>query len=223
MWRRAPVFVYFLLGLYIAISLAYQIAGSVALVVGFFDLRHQVQEPFQTEWYRPVVISTSPEAAKAGLAKGDTVEAIDGAPLRGRALIQAARWYAHPGGHTVLDVVKPDGSRATIGVPLRGYNDHPGLGESVFVLFLHIAVPLFSLLIGYWVVLARPTDPNAWLILVLLSLPESFISVSTYNAWPGPWLVLRLAWHLVLNIMTPAVLLWFGPGEVTYRSTDPLA
>jgi sigma-B regulation protein RsbU (phosphoserine phosphatase) len=210
MRKRAPVFVYCLLGLYIAISLAYQIAGSVGLVVGFFDLRHQVQEPFQTEWYRPVVTSMSPEAAKAGLAKGDTVETIDGVHLRGRALVQAARWYAHPGGHTVLGVVRPDGNRATISIPLRGYNDHPGFGESVFVLFLHIAVPLFSLLIGYWVALARPTDPNAWLILVLLSLPESFISVSTYNAWPGPWLVLRLAWHLVLNIMAPAALLWFG-------------
>jgi sigma-B regulation protein RsbU (phosphoserine phosphatase) len=210
MRKRAPVAVYCLLGLYIAISLAYQIVGSVAVIVGFFDLRHQVEEPFQTDWYRPVVTSMSSEAASAGLRKGDTVETIDGMPLRGRALIQAARWYAHPGGQTVLGVVRPDNSRATISIPLHGYKVHPGIGESVFILFLHVAVPLFSLLIGYWVVLARPTDPNAWLILVLLSLPESFISVSTYNAWPGPWLVLRLGWHLVLNIMTPAVLLWFG-------------
>ena len=171
MRKRAPVAVYCLLGLYIAISLAYQIVGSVALVVGFFDLRHQAQEPFQTEWYRPVVTLLSPEAASAGLASGDTVETIDGIRLRGRALIQAARWYAHPGGHTVLGIVKPDGRRATVSIPLRGYGQRPGLGESVFVLFLHIAVPLFSLLIGYWVTLARPTDRNAWLILVLLSLP----------------------------------------------------
>jgi phosphoserine phosphatase RsbU/P len=60
------------------------------------------------------------------------------------------------------------------------------------------------------VALARPRDPNAWFILVLLSYPQAFISVSTFNWWPGPWFVLRLGWHLTLESMAPAALLWLG-------------
>ena len=64
--------------------------------------------------------------------------------------------------------------------------------------------------LGYWVALARPQDPNAWFILLLLSYPEAFISVSTFNWWPGIWLPLRLIWHVTLERLAPAALLFLG-------------
>ena len=82
--------------------------------------------------------------------------------------------------------------------------------DLIFVIFLHLIVPLFCLGLGYWVALARPRDLNAWLILILLSFPGAFIAVSTYNTWPGVWLALRLAWHIILDVLTPAELLWLG-------------
>ena len=47
-------------------------------------------------------------------------------------------------------------------------------------------------------------------LLIILSFPEAFISVSTFNWWPGVWLVLRLYWHMELQIVSAAALLWFG-------------
>ncbi|MGH9655011.1 MAG: SpoIIE family protein phosphatase, partial [Bryobacteraceae bacterium] len=71
-------------------------------------------------------------------------------------------------------------------------------------------IPLFCLLLGYWVALARPFDLNAWLVLLILSYPESLMSSSVYQWWPGIWLVLRLYWHLGLLVSASLALFWLG-------------
>ena len=103
-----------------------------------------------------------------------------------------------------------DGTHGTVAVPLAGYSSGPTVYESIFVMLLHMVVPLLCLGLGYWVVLARPLDLNAWLILVLLSFPGAFIAISTYNCWPGVWLALRLVWHLDLVLLASVALLWLG-------------
>src|SRR5580704_1489480 len=99
-----------------------------------------------------------------------------------------------------------DGQRASVVLPLTGDSSRPTVYELIFVIFLHLIVPLFCLGLGYWVALARPRDLNAWLILILLSFPGAVIAVSTYNTWPGVWLALRLAWHIILDVLAPAAL-----------------
>jgi sigma-B regulation protein RsbU (phosphoserine phosphatase) len=201
---------YSLLFLYIGISLAYQIVASVSLIVGYFDLRHQASAPFSVDFDRPVLTEVTESGKRAGLANGDRLESIDGIPYTGRAVWQKARWYAHPGDKLQIGVQRPDGRRAIVSVPLEGFTKAIHIGEAAFVVFLQIVIPLFCLALGYWVVLARPEDIHAWLILILLSFPEAFISVSTYNWWPGIWLPLRLAWHIILIVLAPGALLWLG-------------
>jgi len=211
MRARVPRSVYSLLFVYIAISLGYQLTAAVSLIVGYFDLRHQVQEPaFAIDMYRPVVTSATGVARQNGLEAGDTVESLNGVPYTGRTLLQSTRWYAHPGESLSIGIRKPDDGRATVHIPLRGYTNLLHAGETIFVVVLQIVLPLICLLAGYWVAFARPMDPNAWFILVLLSYPQAYVSVSTFNWWPGAWLALRLFWHLALEIMAPAALLWFG-------------
>ena len=53
-----------LLLLYIPISGTYQIVAPVSLVVGFFDLRHQVQAPFEVGDY-PTITNITEAAQKA--------------------------------------------------------------------------------------------------------------------------------------------------------------
>jgi phosphoserine phosphatase RsbU/P len=203
--------VYFLLFLYIAISLTYQIVAAVSLIVGYFNLRHQVREPFEVDYSQPRVTSVTEPAKRAGLRVGDTIESLNGAPYYGRALWQSTRWYAHVGDVLRVGVRRANGARSTVSIPLAGEapNNAP-IGQTVFVIFMTIVVPLFCLCLGYWVALVRPKDLNAWLILILLSFPESFIGVLTYNWWPGIWLVLRLNWHLILEFLAPAALVGLG-------------
>lgn len=210
---------YALLCLYVAVTFTYQIVASVSLLVGYFDLRHQVQAPFEVDGNGPVVTTVGKAAKRAGMSPGDTVLFLNGEPYRGRALWQRQRWYAHIGDIWHLAVRHPNGIYSNVAIPLEGYpksaTANPFLNgapveEVIFVVFMQIVVPLFCLGLGYWVALARPEDPNAWFILILLSYPEAFISVSTFNWWPGIWLPLRLIWHVSLEIVAPAALLCLG-------------
>lgn len=216
---RRPLIPHLLLFLYIAISLTYQIVASVSLIVGYFDLRHQVQAPFEIAFERPVIASVKAPAKQAGLAVGDRIESLNGIPYKGRALWQGIRWYAHSGDVVRMGVLRKDGTRAAIAVPFSGLskgalaNKSPNdihIAEAAFVIFLHIVVPLFCLALGYWVALARPQDLHAWFILILLSVPQAYISISTNNWWPGIWFPLRLNWHITLEILAPGALLWLG-------------
>jgi phosphoserine phosphatase RsbU/P len=202
--------VYVLLVVYIVISLTYQVVASVSLIVGYFDLRHQVQAPFDIGFYHPVLKDLSEPAKRAGLVAGDRIESLDSVPYRGRALWQSTRWYAHPGEVLRVGVRRPNGTHAIVSVALVGESATVQIGDAIFLIFLHILVPLFCLIIGYWIVLARPKELNAWLILLLLTFPQAVIVVSTYNSWPGIWLALRLGWHLIPEILAPGALLWLG-------------
>ncbi len=206
--KTNPV-LFILLFLYIAVSLTYQVVGSVSLVTGYFDLRHQVQEPFQVDFYRPTVTTTSSLAAGAGLEVGDHIISIGGQPYSGKAQLQAARWYASPSEPMRVEVRKKGGRTTTLVLPLEGYKIDPGPAETAFLLIINVVVPFVCLLIGYRVVMARPTDLNAWLILVILTFPEAFISFSTYNWWPW-WLPLRLAWHILMISGAAFALFWLG-------------
>jgi sigma-B regulation protein RsbU (phosphoserine phosphatase) len=199
-----------LLLLYILVSGTYQMVGAVAIVIGFFDLRHQVEQPFEVGYKPPTITSVSEGAHKTGLSVNDTIESLNGEPYWGRALLQKVRWYARPGDTLRLGVRHADGGRAVILLPLTGFSFRPTVYQSILMMLVHVIVPLLCLGLGYWVVVARPLDLNAWLILVLLSFPGSFIAVSTYNCWPGVWLALRLAWHITLTPLASAALLWFG-------------
>lgn len=218
--REQPsLVIYFVFFCYVTVSLTYQIVAAVSLTVGFLNLRQQVRAPFVMDVEKAVVSHIRADGAKAGLSIGDRVERLNGVPYTGRAQWHHDRWYAHIGEVVELDVVKADGRRASISVPLTGYEDSAleieaysrnRIDHASLLAFTSVVVPLFCLVLGYWVVLSRPTDLNAWLILILLTYPVIFISVPTYNWLPGEWLVLRLTWHLLVIIAAPCALLWFG-------------
>jgi sigma-B regulation protein RsbU (phosphoserine phosphatase) len=195
---------------YIGITFTYQVIGSVSLIDTYFDLHGHAQEPFNLSFETRAITGTSSAAKRAGLAVGDQLEAINGAPYTGRSQWQQTAWYAHPGDVLHLDVVRADGARKTIAVRFEGQLHSVRVGEAIFLIFIQVVVPLFCLALGYWVALARPLDPNAWFMLVLLSYPEASTSNSTSVWWPGIWLGLRLSWHLIVEVLSPLALLWLG-------------
>ncbi len=86
---------YALLFIYAGIAGTYEVVNSVSTTIGNFNLRNQVQAPFQL--YGNLIYSPTAAATHAGLAKGDTVLAINRLPFTGMALWQRIRWYARPG------------------------------------------------------------------------------------------------------------------------------
>ena len=72
-----------------------------------------------------------------------------------------------------------------------------------------LVIPLFCLALGVWVAFARPFDPNAWFILILLSYPQAF-NPGAFRWWVPAWLPLRLFWHLFLQFIVPVALFLLG-------------
>jgi len=108
---------YALLFLYAGIAGTYQVVNAVSTVIGNFNLRNQVQAPFQL--YGNLISSPAAAAVHAGLAVGDTVLAINQAPFTGQALWQRIRWYARPGDTITLLVRKQNGTTLTATIPLE--------------------------------------------------------------------------------------------------------
>ncbi|HET9098891.1 MAG TPA: SpoIIE family protein phosphatase [Acidobacteriaceae bacterium] len=200
---------YWLLAVYIVASMTYLVAVNAAVIDNWFNLHHRPQTPFQFDPDTLKITSLRPEAAKAGLAKDDTLIAVNGTSYAG-----LASWYRplhadlHPGDTLHVTMRTAAGTEKKANIILTGQTGAAPFKIWGPQLILFGVVPLICLLIGYWVVLARPRDFNAWLILWLLTFPE-VLNVSP-NWWQGPWLILSGVWFMVQQITGPLALLLIG-------------
>lgn len=208
--------IYAILFIYAGIAGIYEVVNSISTIIGNFNLRNQVQAPFQL--YGNVIESATAATADAGVANRDRVLAINGLPFTGRALWQRVRWYARPGDRVTLLVRKQNGHAVKATIPLQAYPkgwsvEDPAepttLPDHIFVLVVVLVVPLFCLAVGVWVTFARPFDPNAWFILVLLTYPQAF-NPGALRWWIPAWLPLRLYWQLTIFFCAPAALFLLG-------------
>ena len=217
--RAAPKsIIYALLLLYIGVAFAYQIVATASRLAEYRKVESKVFRPFEIADTNPVISKVTPEAEQAGISVGDTLQSLNGAPYYGHALWQHTIWAAHPGDLLHVGLVKPSGVSRTADVSLRGFPQGSLTNNSLrqvdferalFIVFIQLVVPLFCLGLGCWVALARPLDPNAWFILILLTYPSTYISGSAFE-WLPNWLPLRLYWHLTINLATQGALLSLG-------------
>ncbi|MHB8302540.1 MAG: SpoIIE family protein phosphatase [Acidobacteriaceae bacterium] len=202
---------YFLLGLYILASTTYFVANTAAFIDNYFDLHRRPHTPLQFDIDTLKITSLRPEAAKTGLAKDDTLIAVDGSPYAG-----FARWLTllrrdlHPGDTLAVTVRTPSGAIQNASIVLSGRTQSDAIHfKELGPLFIMFALAsLVCLLVGYWVVAARPDDLSAWLILSLLSFPDVLFFAA--NWWTGPWIVLQGVWFTAQQIAGPLVLLLIG-------------
>src|ERR1700728_3540454 len=202
------------LALWIVASLGYWIAGNVDLwqMRVHWDQRVNVPFRFDADSRRVLKDGLQPEAQAAGLAAGDHIEQLNGAPYSGLAQWSTILSESHPGDILEVDAVRPDGSHANATITLvRGPYLYGRLSPpwAFWQAFLLVGLlTLVCLLIGYWVVLTRPADRNAWLTLILLTFPSVvFINSGLASGVP---LFLRLFWYENLQLAGAPALLLFG-------------
>jgi hypothetical protein len=118
--KAAPTRVlYALLFIYAGAAGTYQIVNAVSTPIGFFNLRNQVQAPFQL--YGNLISSPTAAARHAGLAKGNTVLAINQAPFTGMALCSAFAGTLARATPSLLTVRKQNGTIQITTIPLEPY------------------------------------------------------------------------------------------------------
>ncbi len=210
----SPNLLRFLLALWIVASMSYWVAGLVDL----WDMRvhwdQRVDIPFRFDSDTRIVQSRdlSPAARAVGLAPGDRIEQLNGESYTGIAQWATILSDSHPGDILDLEVTKSGGSAANLTLTLARPDYYFGRMPPLLAFwqgfFLSGMLTVTCLVIGYWVVLTRPTDRNAWLVLLLLTVP-SVIFMNTGLA-TGIALFLRGFWYQTLQLAGPPALLLFG-------------
>jgi sigma-B regulation protein RsbU (phosphoserine phosphatase) len=199
---------YILLGLYIAASMSFFGAGVAQFVDGYFNFYRRAHVPFEFDPTTLRLTTLRPEAKSAGLSQGDVLVSLNGAPYTGTAQWLKLARRSKAGDGLRVGVRKPSGAIAVAAIHLNDQRKPNRAREWVVYLLILCLPSLLCLMIGYWVAIARPRDPHAWLILLVLSVPE--VLFFQPNWWPMPWLAPLQIWYQTLQVFAPLSLLLIG-------------
>jgi sigma-B regulation protein RsbU (phosphoserine phosphatase) len=168
--KKSPILLYVCLGLLFLVAGGYQFRDAVS---SFPVLFHQTTPawPFQAVYMngQPVASLLRPEAAHAGLSFGDVIIALNGRVFTGTAVFGDAIAAARPGDVFTVVVRTPStDAERTISIPLQPEGKLIFTWSLALLLMLKLVLPVFCLLLGFWVAAVRPRDPSAWLLLLVL-------------------------------------------------------
>jgi phosphoserine phosphatase RsbU/P len=195
-------------------SLGYWIAGTLDNWQLRVHWDERVDSPFTFDADTHTIHKNGlrPEAIAAGVAAGDRIEQLNGAPYSGIAQWATVLSESHPGDILDVQFSRPDGSTGSGTLTLQRIPYPFGRASAMAKFWQEFLVvgllPLVCLLIGYWVLLSRPTDRNAWLLMVLLTFPGTAF-VNTGMATGVPFL-LRDIWYQTIQLAVGPALLLFG-------------
>ena len=209
--RTLTKLLYSLLVTFVACSLMYEVMGVLAFYRSGINGATHVRVPFTTADDDRTIDTLQPEAVQAGLRKGDKIVAFDGRWYEGRNqwlnALAGGKNALHPGDTLSLSTLREDESVHLLRITLVQKARLNG-SQAIARIVIELLPPLLCLMIGYWVAFARPRDWNAWLLLVILTLPE--VTYIQPNWWPGVWLAFLGAWYTIFQSLGPLCLLLFG-------------
>ncbi len=201
---------YWWLVAYILASMTFYVANVAGFIDNYFDLHHRPRTPLTFDIDRQKITAVRPETQKLGVDKGDVLLSANGKPYTGMASwLTLIRSDLHPGDTIQVVVRKPNGAKKRADIVLTGNSGHAAFREWGTALLIFGIPPLICLVVGYWVVAARPRDPFAWLILIILTFTETFFSIGS-RWWGGGWDFYIEAWMQGVQAIVPLALLLFG-------------
>lgn len=210
--KASPNLLRFFLGLYILASLGYWLSMSLDRKSALFHPEQHVQAPFAYDNDTRVIGTLQPEAKATHIVEGATLESLNGVPYAAKVWDEITN-TAHPGDMMDIGFQRKDGSQGAATITFAPHKPLvTGIPNAVLwlqAILLLVLVSLGCLLMGFWVVLAKPTEGNAWLLLVLLTFP-SVLFLSHHGFATGlPALGLEY-WFQALQLLASPALLLFG-------------
>jgi phosphoserine phosphatase RsbU/P len=146
-------------------------------------------------------------AAKLGLRVGDVLLAVNGKPYKGSADILTPLAQGTPG-QEIAVTVNSDGNVHTVDLPVTAVPFK--WGQLTYDFLLSVVMPIGCILLGAWVVLIRPRDMLAWLLLFLLISFSQLLNASKIESWGPGWRELAMTWRTSLVLSWPASMFLFG-------------
>jgi sigma-B regulation protein RsbU (phosphoserine phosphatase) len=148
-----------------------------------------------------------PDAEKLGLRPGDTLQTVNGQKYIGSALLAEAYARARPGDHIDLTIQSPSGEQSVVLPVTAGTTP---LGHVMFDILLNVAAPIGCVLLGAWVVLVRPRDPLAWILLGLMFCFSQLLSSFAVESWGPGYRDVAMAYRTALAAGWPIFMFLFG-------------
>ncbi|MGA7379395.1 MAG: SpoIIE family protein phosphatase [Terriglobales bacterium] len=148
-----------------------------------------------------------PSAEKLGLHAGDILLAINGQKYTGTALLSEAYAKARPGDHIELTVKSTSGEHSVVLPVTAGTTS---LGRVVFDMLLNIVAPICCILLACWVVLVRPRDRLAWILLGLMFCFSQLLSSFAVESWGPGYRDMAMAYRSTLASGWPIFMFLFG-------------
>jgi phosphoserine phosphatase RsbU/P len=214
--RSRPVARYILWALALIAVVAYQFRATEERFPRWFAIHRHAGWPFlavpddskgtiAAKVPQLIIVALQPNAIAAGLTERDVLLQVNGRSVTGVAVYGDAIARARPG--DTLDIQVRSNQR-TRNVSLRL---GPGWQSTILVVELigGLFVPVFCILLGFWVTAVRPRDRLAWLLLAFLLGFTSFFN-SFFVFWGPVWRDFGAIFMYALNYTWGIWLLLFG-------------
>src|SRR6201992_840815 len=197
---------YLLLAILVVGSTLFYAANTAASFDSFLN-PNRARPPLEHSDNARFLVQPLPESRRAGMAAEDEPISVNGVPFTGMAGRIRQTFHAHPG--QIFSIVYRNrvGGMHTAQVGLMSQQKaRPNFTGWLINIVLVAVFPAFCLLLGYWVVLARPLEWNAWFLLGIMNVVPVFSSRIGY--FPGfltPftifWEIFAIQWMLISLIL----------------------
>ena len=213
MSKRA--FLHLLLAALFLIATVYQGRFIQRRLQYLFNRPTFIEYPISTAAHSNKITRVTPNWKRAGVREGDLLLAVEGQPYTGWGVMADALMMKRVGESLTVSIQREgaaasDGESITFPLAATEGERFPAIGQWVLAIALTIVMPVFCLLIGFWVAMLRPRDPVAWLLLALLlsfsQLPTGFDGL----AWKGVLRDASMVYHLSLTTMWSVFMFLFG-------------
>jgi phosphoserine phosphatase RsbU/P len=174
---------YLLLAILVVGSALFYVASTAAIFDSFLN-PDRARPPFDYSHNPRFLVEPLPESQRAGMEAEDEVVSVNGVPFTGMAGLITQAFHAHPGDTVYVLYRYHSGRMQTAQVRLMAERRRPPtISGWLITIVLFLLFPAFCLLLGYWVVLAKPLDWNAWFLLGIMNAVPAFIGHPGY--FPG--------------------------------------
>ncbi len=185
---------YLLLAILAVGSTLFYAASAAANFDSFLNAK-RARPPLGAPHSARFFVDPLPESRRAGMIPEDQVLSVNGQPFTGMAGVIRQTFHAHPGQIAAIVYRNMAGEIRTAHVGLMARRrGPPTLTGWLINIVLVLLFPAFCLLLGYWVVLARPLEWNAWFFLGIMNVVPAFISQAGY--FPGFLAPFTIFWRI---------------------------
>jgi sigma-B regulation protein RsbU (phosphoserine phosphatase) len=197
---------YLLLAILVVGSTLFYVASTAAIFDSFLN-QHRARPPLEYSHNAHFLVQPLPESRRAGMEAEDDVISVNGVPFTGMAELIGQTFHAQPGQTISILYRDREGRTRMAHVGLMPHRTVPPTVSGWLInIVLVLLFPAFCLLLGYWVVLARPLEWNAWFLLGIMNVVPVFIGRTGY--FPGflaPftifWQIFATQWMLISLIL----------------------